>query len=67
MSHFILDKAHRYDEPVKDPIPENGIYDENSGYWRSNKTGDPLVTIEGFRDTNTKKADRETGEDQKGE
>ena len=67
MSHIILDHARRYNEPANPPTPENSSYDEQAGYWRNKDTGEALVSNDGFRNSATKKADRETGEDQKGE
>ena len=67
MAHFILDKAHRYNQPSSEPKPSNASYDDKAGYWKNDKSGDAIVTNDGFRNTNTTKADRETGEDQKGE
>ena len=67
MPPFILDNAHRYDEPTSDPKPVGATYNDRSGYWTYNNSGDAIITNDGFRDIHTKKADRETGEDQKGE
>ena len=67
MQHFILENAHRYSDPARNPMPNGASYNERSGYWTDDKSGDAIVTNDGFRDINTKKADRETGEDQKGE
>lgn len=67
MSHFILEKAHRYDDPTTPPIPHNADYDNQSGFWRDRESGDVLISNDGFQNQSTKKCDRETGEDQKGE
>ena len=67
MKHFILENAHKYNEPLTDPAPNGASFNDEAGYWTDNITGDAIVTNDGFRDMNTKKADRETGEDQKGE
>ncbi len=67
MKHFILDNAHRYNNPDEDPKPVGASFNDKNGYWEDDMSGDALITNDGFQDINTKKADRETGEDQKGE
>ena len=67
MSHFILEKAHRYDDPVTAPVPVGADYDDQSGYWVDRNSGDVMILNNGFQNQSTKKCDRETGEDQKGE
>ena len=67
MAHFILDNAKRYDEPNTEILPEEAIYITRIGYWTDKLNHIPLINSEGFRYMSTKKEDRETGEDQKGE
>ncbi len=68
MAHFIIEKAKKYEEPSDDNLlPMNGLYDIDSGYWRDNNSGDALVGTDALNGVNSKKWDRETGEDQKGE
>jgi hypothetical protein len=67
-SHFLLKTAFKYAEPTKDKKPAGCFYDEINGYWTIGETGAAMVScasiIEGLM---TKKADFETGEDQKGQ
>ena len=46
--------------------PPDGVYDRDIGAWIHEPTGDLLVTRPGRPQQATKKADIETGEDQKG-
>ena len=66
MPHFILENANRYDSLGNSPEPENGIFNETDGFWVTD-SNDLLVSEDGFNNLTTKKADCETGEDQKGE
>jgi len=65
--HILLDKAYCYPEPTETPRPENCTFAEKSGYWKNNITGDAMMLSNDPRRPQTKKEDRETGEDQKGE
>lgn len=67
MSHFLLKNAYKYDEPKSTQTPENGIFNEQFGYWNDSETCEVLVVNNGFSHLCTKKEDMETGEDQKGE
>ena len=67
MSHFILKNAHRYNDPAMPPVPNDAEYDDRAGFWRDRKSGNALISNDGFQNQSTKKCDRETGEDQKGE
>ena len=67
MQHFILKNAHRYDEAVSNLKPQGATYNYIAGYWIDDNSGNAVVTSDGFKRITTKKADRETGEDQKGE
>jgi len=65
--HILLEKAHSYTEPNEIPMPENYSFAEQRGYWRNTDTGEIMMLSDDPRRPQTKKADRETGEDQKGE
>lgn len=65
--HILLEKAHRYSMPMTTPLPENCTFNEQSGYWVDNNTGEIMMLSEDPKRPQTKKFDRETGEDQKGE
>lgn len=67
MAHLILDKAKRYNEPDTEIYPKGAVYDAGVGYWNIESSHIPLINSEGFHNMATKKEDRETGEDQKGE
>lgn len=67
--HLLVDRAFRYPAEAPDPRPEGCRYDRKTGAWMMNEDGrevmlvtstDPRKPLRG-----TKKADRETGEDQK--
>ncbi len=66
MKHIFLDNIFEY-EPKKDKGNlTNYKYDSKSGYW-VNKLGQACISLSNFAKPRTKKADIETGEDQKGE
>lgn len=65
--HILLEKAFRYTEPIDVSDPEGCIFDEEKGYWISKRTNEVMMLMEGRPIPQTKKCDRETGEDQKGE
>jgi len=65
--HILLDKAFRYSVPIEEPIPQSCTFQEKQGYWTRNSTGEIMMLSDDSRRTVTKKCDRETGEDQKGE
>jgi len=65
--HILLEKAYRYHEPKVEPIPSGCTFMENVGYWTVNANGAAMMLTDKARNHGTKKADRETGEDQKGE
>ncbi len=67
MAHFILDNAKRYDEPNFDIVLANATYNTGAGYWMDSFGFVPLISSGVFQNMATKKEDRETGEDQKGE
>ena len=65
--HILMTYATRRPYRVAPAMPEQAQYDPVDGYWRRN--GNPLITSDEFLENGapTKKADQETGEDQKGE
>lgn len=65
--HILLEKAFRYTEPSLKESPEGYTYQPHRGYWAENTTGEALMLSDDPRPLQTKKCDRETGEDQKGE
>ena len=65
--HILLEKAFCYPDPTEMPEPHNCTFVEQSGYWRSNSTGEIMMLSNDPRRPQSKKADIETGEDQKGE
>lgn len=68
MSHFLIKNAFKYDSSLKkNPLKNNFIYDDISGYWREKSSQKPLMHMESGFKPQTKKADVETGEDRKGE
>ncbi len=66
MAHFIIDNATIYNPVNTVPEPEDGNYNEIDGFWVTGSSN-ILVSENGFNNLTTKKADCETGEDQKGE
>lgn len=65
--HILLEKAHRYTEPSFVPAPNDCVFQEKRGYWTRNNTNEVLMLSNDPRLPQSKKCDRETGEDQKGE
>lgn len=65
--HILIEKAKSYEIPKDDLFPENCTYDQQSGYWRTNETNEVLMTTYRAPQSVSKKWDRETGEDKKGE
>ena len=65
--HILLEKTFRYAEPKVDPRPQNCTYNTIKGYWINNNTAEVMMLSNDPRRPQTKKADIETGEDQKGE
>ncbi|MDD2966305.1 MAG: hypothetical protein PHN64_02260 [Desulfovibrionaceae bacterium] len=68
VKHILLQKAFIF-EPAKEiPKPADCSYNNANGYWQIDSTGEVMITsrtiLEGLV---SKKADIETGEDQKGE
>ncbi len=65
--HILLEKAYRYPEPTETPCPIGYSFQEIRGYWTSNISGEVMMLGNDPRRPQSKKCDRETGEDQKGE
>lgn len=65
--HIILEKAYRYPEPEVVPMPIDCTFVDKKGYWTSNATGEIMMLSNNPNRPQSKKADIETGEDQKGE
>ncbi|MFV0399617.1 MAG: hypothetical protein ACK5LX_03235 [Oscillospiraceae bacterium] len=65
--HILLEKAHCYPNPTETPMPEGCTFAEQNGYWTNNSTGEIMMLSDDPHRPQTKKCDRETGEDQKGE
>lgn len=65
--HILLERAHRYSEPRHISLPTGYVFSEENGYWVNSENGNALMLSKDARRQQTKKEDRETGEDQKGE
>ena len=65
--HILLEKAYCYPEPSEIALPENCTFVEQSGYWKNSSTGEIMMLSKDPKRPQTKKHDRETGEDQKGQ
>ncbi len=65
--HVILDNAKVYPVSRSITTPEGYQYDESSGFWCSETTGEPMIYEKNPNPPTSKKCDIETGEDQKGE
>lgn len=70
MGHLLLKKAFIFQENAQSLSPSGCIYDFEKGAWLKPEN-DELIFLVKSNDPNkpiagTKKADRETGEDQKG-
>lgn len=65
--HILLENAHRYAEPSESIYPDGYLFQEIQGYWTNSTTGEVMMLSEDPRRPLSKKCDRETGEDQKGE
>lgn len=65
--HILLEKAFCYPDPIEIAMPEHCTFEENSGYWIDNFSGEIMMLSTNPQHLQTKKFDRETGEDQKGQ
>ena len=66
-SHPLLERAHKYPYRNVDLAPPGCTYDDEIGAWRLRETGQLLVETPRWKGMTTKKMNKETGEDQKGE
>lgn len=65
--HILIEKAKKYN-PNDDMFKmENCTFNHTSGYWMINDTNEVLMLTNRAPQVMTKKCDRETGEDKKGE
>lgn len=67
MQHILIDKAKRYPTPRPVLAEDSSTYNVERGYWQLKATMEPMVTSDMAVHPTTKKYDRETGEDMKGE
>lgn len=67
MQHILIDKAKRYPTPGPVLAEDSSTYNVERGYWQLKATMEPMVTSDVAVHPATKKCDRETGEDMKGE
>lgn len=65
--HVLIEKARTYPEPESAPTPTNCTYSSERGFWIDNGSKVPMMRSDNPRKPQSKKADIETGEDQKGE
>ena len=65
--HILLEKAYRYTVPPAVLVPEDCIFQEKRGYWTKCSTNEIMMLSSDRPLLQTKKCDRETGEDQKSE
>lgn len=65
--HILIEKAYKYKDSSNSLIMGKCSYDIKNGYWIINKANEILMLSDKPIKPMTKKADRETGEDQKGE
>ena len=65
--HILIEKAYTYPDPITIPLPENYTFNEERGYWVHNNTNEIMMLSDDPLIPHSKKSDRETGEDQKGE
>jgi hypothetical protein len=65
--HILLEKAHRYTEQSVVPVPGDCVFQEKRGYWIKCSTNEIMMLSSSRPLLQSKKCDRETGEDQKGE
>ena len=65
--HILIEKAYEYPVPLEKPSMQGCKYNIEGGYWIRNNNNQPVILDKDFIKPRTKKADRETGEDQKGE
>lgn len=67
MKHILLQHSKRYTDPKTIDIPNEFTFDSDKGYWIKKNDGYPMMQGYNSPILISKKWDRETGEDQKGE
>lgn len=65
--HLLLEEAFIYKRNKVNSNFEDCHFDGKKGYWVTNDQLEPCILSSSFAKPRTKKADAETGEDQKGE
>lgn len=65
--HILIEKAFKCKIPTEGFFPENCSYNSRKGYWIMNNNGNVLMLSDKAPASVSKKHDRETGEDKKGE
>ena len=65
--HLLLEKAFIYPLPKEEPKLNGCNFDDENGYWTMDGSNTPFVLDKRGLRPRSKKADIETGEDQKGE
>ncbi|KJD42685.1 hypothetical protein [Paenibacillus terrae] len=66
-SHLLLEKAYIYPIEREETDMKNYKFDAEKGYWINLKSFEAFIKEPFARKPRSKKCDRETGEDQKGE
>lgn len=67
MQHILINKAKSYPTPNPVLAESSSVSNVERGYWQLKSTMEPMVTSDMAIHPATKKYDRETGEDMKGE
>lgn len=65
--HILIEQAYKYNQPKLEKMNSICDYAIEKGYWIIRKTHEAMMTSDIGIKPMTKKEDRETGEDQKGE
>ena len=65
--HILIEKAYTYPEPAEISRPPHYQFFDKNGYWKNPITDEIMMLGKHTFRQQTKKEDRETGEDQKGE
>lgn len=65
--HILLEQAHRYPSQTAVNSLKGCSFQQEKGYWVNNSAGQAMMESDDPKPPTTKKCDRETGEDQKGE
>lgn len=65
--HILIENAFVYNVTASNVEPKGCSYLQKEGYWVNNSDGEIMMLSSSRMPSQTKKCDRETGEDQKGE